>query len=121
MKEISRDNGIDQLFREKGLNVLVFPMDSLMVFMSAASGEFGRRSPLDAQTADKHTGYPLATMPAGVIPADGRPYGIGVMAQAGMESLLFQFMSAFEAHSPPRGLPSRVHDALETNGAVKVA
>lgn len=77
-------------------------MDTLMVFMSAASGESGQRCRQDVQVADKHAGYPTATMPAGVIPTDGRPYGIGIMAQASMENLLFQFMSAFEAHSPPR-------------------
>ena len=49
-------------------------------------------------------------MPVGVIPADGRPYGLGIMAQAGREDLMFQFMSAFEAHFPLRDLPSRVHN-----------
>ncbi|OIW31693.1 amidase signature enzyme [Coniochaeta ligniaria NRRL 30616] len=92
MKTISKDNGIYKLFREQNLNILPFPMDSLMVFISAASG------------------YPIATMPAGVIQADGRPYGLGIMAQAGSENLTFQFMSAFEAHSPPCALPSRVQD-----------
>jgi amidase len=92
MKTISRDDGIDKLFREQNLNILAFPLDSLMVFMSAASG------------------YPIAAMPAGIIPADGRPYALGIMAQAGSEDLMFQFMSAFEAHFPARGLPSRVMD-----------
>ncbi|RWA05000.1 hypothetical protein EKO27_g10101 [Xylaria grammica] len=95
MKSISKDNGIDKLFREQGLNILAFPMDSLMVFISAASG------------------YPIATIPLGVISEDGRPYGLGIMAQAGREDLMFQFMSAFEAHFPSRVLPIRVHD----NGA----
>ncbi|KAJ5919128.1 amidase signature enzyme [Penicillium verhagenii] len=92
MKLISKDNGIDKLFRERNLNMLAFPLDSLMVFISAASG------------------YPIATMPLGVIPEDGRPYGLGIMAQAGREDLMFQFMSAFEDHFPPRVLPSRVHN-----------
>ncbi|KAK0099948.1 hypothetical protein ONS96_007893 [Cadophora gregata f. sp. sojae] len=92
MKNISKDNGIDKLFREQNLNILAFPMDSLMVFISAASG------------------YPIASMPVGIIQADGRPYGLGIMAQAGREDLIFQFMSAFEAHFPPRALPSRVQD-----------
>ncbi|KAJ8125494.1 hypothetical protein O1611_g8145 [Lasiodiplodia mahajangana] len=97
MKSISKDNGIDKLFREQNLNILAFPMDSLMVFVSAASG------------------YPIATMPLGVIPEDGRPYGLGIMAQAGREDLMFQFMSAFEAHFPSRALPSRVHDDAATS------
>jgi len=49
-------------------------------------------------------------MPVGVIQADGRPYRLGIMAQAGREDLMFQFMSAFEAHFPPRALLSRVLD-----------
>lgn len=57
-----------------------------------------------------HTGYPIATVPLGVTEADGRPYGLGIMARAGREDLIFQFMSAFEAHFPPRVLPSRVRD-----------
>ncbi|KAI0113611.1 amidase signature enzyme [Nemania sp. FL0031] len=96
MKSISKDQGIDKLFREKNLNILAFPMDSLMLFVSAASG------------------YPIATMPLGVIPKDGRPYGLGIMAQAGREDLMFQFMSAFEALSPPRVIPPRVQDNSAT-------
>ncbi|KID81235.1 LysM domain-containing protein [Metarhizium guizhouense ARSEF 977] len=92
MKLISKDNGIDKLFREQNLNMLAFPLDSLMVFVSAASG------------------YPIATAPLGVIPEDGRPDGLGVMAQAGREDLMFQFLSAFEAHFPPRVVPPRVQD-----------
>ncbi|KAL6810507.1 amidase signature enzyme [Trichoderma camerunense] len=92
IRTVSKENGIDKLFREKNLNILAFPMDSLLVFISAASG------------------YPIATMPAGVIQADGRPYGLGIMAQTGREDLMFQFMSAFEAHFPPRTIPSRVQN-----------
>ncbi|PTB48318.1 hypothetical protein M431DRAFT_100241, partial [Trichoderma harzianum CBS 226.95] len=92
IKTISKENGIDKLFRDQNLNILAFPLDSLMVFISAASG------------------YPIATMPAGVIQADGRPYGLGIMAQTGREDLMFQFMSAFEAHSAPRAVPSRVQN-----------
>ncbi|KAL7952055.1 amidase signature domain-containing protein [Trichoderma barbatum] len=92
MKTVGKDQGIDKLFREPNLNILASPMDSFMVFISAASG------------------YPIATMPAGVIQADGPPYGLGNMAQAGREDLMFQFMSAFEAHFPPRAVPSRLQD-----------
>lgn len=49
-------------------------------------------------------------MPAGIIQADGRPYGLGIMAQTGREDLMFQFMSAFEAHCPQRAVPSRVQN-----------
>ncbi|KAJ5703975.1 hypothetical protein N7493_011113 [Penicillium malachiteum] len=91
MRLISTENGIDKLFDEQNLNILAFPMDSPI-------------------TSGTYTGYPIATMPLGVIPEDGRPYGLGIMAQAGREDLMFQFMSAFEAHFPPRVVPSRVRD-----------
>lgn len=32
MRLISKENGIDKLFREKDLNILAFPMDSFMTF-----------------------------------------------------------------------------------------
>jgi Asp-tRNA(Asn)/Glu-tRNA(Gln) amidotransferase A subunit family amidase len=34
--------------------------------------------------------------------AVGRPFGLGVVAQAGREDLLIKFMSAYEAVSDPR-------------------
>ena len=49
-------------------------------------------------------------MPPGILKVDGRPYGLGVMAQASREGLMFQFMWAFEAHFPPRALPNHVQD-----------
>jgi amidase len=38
MTAVSKVNGIDKLFREQNLNILAFPQDSLMIYMSAASG-----------------------------------------------------------------------------------
>jgi amidase len=38
MTAVSKVNGIDKLFREQNLNLLAFPQDSLMIYMSAASG-----------------------------------------------------------------------------------
>lgn len=34
--------------------------------------------------------------------------GMGIMAQGGKEGLLLQFMSAMEAHFPPREIPKRL-------------
>jgi hypothetical protein len=38
MTAVSKVDGIDKLFREQNLNLLAFPQDSLMIYMSAASG-----------------------------------------------------------------------------------
>lgn len=51
------------------------------------------------------TGYPLATMPLGLLDYNGRPFGLGVIALAHREDLIFQFMSAFEAAFPKRKVP----------------
>jgi amidase len=40
----SKVNGIDRLFREQNLNILAFPMDSLMMLVSAASGELSNNT-----------------------------------------------------------------------------
>lgn len=45
-------------------------------------------------------------MPLGILDYNGRPFGLGLVAQAGREDLMFQFMSAFEASFPKRGIPS---------------
>lgn len=45
-------------------------------------------------------------MPLGILDYNGRPFGLGLVAQGGREDLMFQFMIAFEANFPERGLPS---------------
>lgn len=59
------------------------------------------------------SGYPIATMPLGVLDFNGRPFALGIMAQAGREDLMFRFMSAFERHFPPRPLPMRLLDQTD--------
>ena len=45
-------------------------------------------------------------MPLGILDYNGRPFGLGLVAQAGREDLMFQFMSAFEAVFPKRANPT---------------
>lgn len=45
-------------------------------------------------------------MPLGVLDYNGRPFGLGLIAKAGREDLMFQFMSAFEATFPQRRIPN---------------
>ncbi|KAH8660510.1 amidase signature domain-containing protein [Xylariales sp. PMI_506] len=85
-RNVAKDQGVDKLFAEKNLNLLAYSMDALVHNIAAAAG------------------YPIATVPLGIT-SDGRPIGIGVMAQSGNEGLLLQFMSAMEAHFPPREVP----------------
>lgn len=78
-RHVAKDQGIDKLFREKNLNLLAYSMDALVHNIAAAAG------------------YPTATIPLGLT-SDGRPIGMGIMAQSGKEGLMLQFMSAMEAH-----------------------
>jgi len=88
-RNVAKDQGIDKLFKEKNLNLLAYSMDALVHNIAAAAG------------------YPIATVPLGLT-SDRRPMGMGIMAQSGKEGLMFQFMSAMEAHFPPREIPKRL-------------
>jgi amidase len=50
-------------------------------------------------------------MPLGILDFNGRPFALGIIAQAGREDLMFQFMSAFERIFPKRQIPKRLLDA----------
>nr|ODN85433.1 hypothetical protein L203_05049 [Cryptococcus depauperatus CBS 7841] len=82
-RNVAKDQGIGKLFIEKNLDLLAYSMDALVHNIAAAAG------------------YPIATVPLGLT-SDGRPMGMGIMAQSGKEGLMLQFMSAMEAHFPPR-------------------
>ncbi|KAM7188507.1 amidase signature enzyme [Naviculisporaceae sp. PSN 640] len=52
-------------------------------------------------------GYPIATMPLGIMDLNGRPFGICMIARAGEEKNLFRIMSAWEIlveRAPPPAL-----------------
>lgn len=59
-------------------------------------------------SSDDLPGYSIATVPLGQFDPNGRPFGLAIIARAGREDLLFAFMSAFEAVSEPRPVPSRL-------------
>ncbi|KAL8741179.1 MAG: hypothetical protein Q9190_006184 [Brigantiaea leucoxantha] len=92
-----RQEGIDKLFLEHDLNLLAFSADSLVFAYASAAG------------------YPIATMPLGILHHKGRPFGLGLIAQAGREDLMFQFMSAYEANFPPRSIPNALLLAKDLN------
>jgi Asp-tRNA(Asn)/Glu-tRNA(Gln) amidotransferase A subunit family amidase len=80
-------------------------------------------SPLDAvkgwQLLTSPIGYPIATMPLGVLKDFGRPFGLAIMARAGREDILFTFMSAFEAEFPKRAIPSLLLGSDNGDGVEK--
>lgn len=108
MANVARVNGLDLAFDEHSLDVLAMPMDSPIASMAAASG---KSQSWYIKVSNTHSsGYPIATMPLGLLDYNGRPFGLGVMAKPDREDLIFQFLSAFEAKFPkrkvPPGLPS---------------
>ncbi|CAH0023746.1 unnamed protein product, partial [Clonostachys rhizophaga] len=88
MKKVVIEDGFEPLFSGKGLDLVAVPQDSRIPSMATASG------------------YPIATVPLGVLKDYGRPFGLAVMAKAGREDILFKFMSAFEATFPKRAIPT---------------
>ncbi|KAJ8132474.1 hypothetical protein O1611_g1152 [Lasiodiplodia mahajangana] len=91
-RRVARENGIDKVIADHELDLVAFPMDSPCPRVAAAAG------------------YPIATMPLGTLDYNGRPFGLAIIAKAGREDLMFSFMSAFEANSKPRAVPSRLVD-----------
>uniref|UniRef100_A0A8H7NGZ5 Amidase domain-containing protein n=1 Tax=Bionectria ochroleuca TaxID=29856 RepID=A0A8H7NGZ5_BIOOC len=88
MKKVVIEDGFEPLLSGKGLDPIAVPQDSNIASMATASG------------------YPIATMPLGVLKDYGRPFGLAIMARAGREDILFTFMSAFEATFPKRVIPT---------------
>jgi hypothetical protein len=47
-------------------------------------------------------------MPLGILDYLGRPFSLAVIAKAGREDLIFQFLSAFEVTFPKRVVPPQL-------------
>ncbi|CAG9998783.1 unnamed protein product [Clonostachys byssicola] len=96
MEKVVIENGFEPLFSGKGLDLIAVPQDSKIPSLATASG------------------YPIATMPLGVLKDYGRPFGLAIMARAGREDILFKFMSAFEATFPKRAIPTLLLQPIQT-------
>jgi amidase len=66
---------LDEVFNKYKIDIIIGPADSLLTTFAAAAG------------------YPLASMPVGVLNFNGRPFGIMALAAAHGEPLLIQLMS----------------------------
>jgi amidase len=53
-------------------------------------------------------GYLIGTVPLGTIDYNGRPFGLAIIAKAGREDLIIEFMSAFEAVPKERPVPPQL-------------
>ncbi|KAM0246892.1 hypothetical protein ACHAQJ_010050 [Trichoderma viride] len=80
-----RDQGVNKIFEEYGINIIMGPLESPLYYFAAASG------------------YPAAAMPLGYLDYNGRPHGLCAVAKE--EGLLIQLQSAYEGVFPPRKPP----------------
>ncbi|KAL7936507.1 amidase signature domain-containing protein [Trichoderma chlorosporum] len=86
LEKFGRDEGIDKLFDEHDINVVIGPLESPLYYFAAACG------------------YPVAAMPLGYLEYNGRPHGLGAVAKE--EGLLIQLQSAYESIFSPRKPPA---------------
>jgi amidase len=85
--------GIDRLFEEQDIDLVVAIGDSGLCMFSS------------------YAGYPVATAPVpSYVHPCGRRYGILIVAQAGQEALLLRFLAAWEAKVGGHPLPQALID-----------
>ncbi|KIE01194.1 amidase family protein, partial [Metarhizium majus ARSEF 297] len=82
------EQGINKVFDEYGINIIMGPLESPLASFAAACG------------------YPVASMPLGYLDYNGRPHGLCAVARE--EGLLIQLQSAYEATFPQRRTPTLV-------------
>ena len=69
---------VDDIMSEYDIDIILAPADSLITNLAAAAG------------------YPLATLPVGVLEFNGRPFGLTAMTKAHGEGLLVGLQSAWD-------------------------
>jgi amidase len=92
VRRAARTNGVQKTIVDFDLDVIIGPMDGRIVTIAAAAG------------------YPVGTVPLGYSPTNGRPYGIAVVAAAGEERKILNFMSAWDETLPKRKPPPQIVD-----------
>ncbi|KAK6451802.1 hypothetical protein FP744_10008053 [Trichoderma asperellum] len=89
LRKLAGPDGIDQVLNLFKLDAVVLLADSPISSVASAAG------------------YPIATMPLGVLDLNGRPFGVSMTASKHQEKTLFQIMSAWETlgtRQPPPAL-----------------
>lgn len=102
-----REHGIDKVFREHNVDVIIGPADSYVpdVLALASKGALAMKNPCNILRLMKFTGYSSLTLPLGYLDWNGRPFGLIVVASAYQENLLLDVARAWEATFPPRRVP----------------
>lgn len=104
MRHIGRVEGLDKVFADYNINVLLGPADGAMTTFAAAAGLY-HSAPAWPTLRLTVPGYPIASLPFGYVDSIGRPFGLAAIAPGDGDALLIQLMSAWEASFPRRKLP----------------
>lgn len=80
-------DGLDYLFAQHSLDILIAPGDSALSTISAAAS------------------YPTAACPLSALKLNGQPFGLTLTSPPHTEARLLHFLTAYEATFPPRALP----------------
>lgn len=80
-------DGLDFLFAQHQLDILIAPGDSALSTISAAAS------------------YPTAACPLSALKLNGQPFGLTLTSPPHTEARLLHFLTAYEATFPPRALP----------------
>ncbi|EHK16453.1 uncharacterized protein TRIVIDRAFT_40480 [Trichoderma virens Gv29-8] len=96
LRKLAGPDGIDQILNLFKLDAVASLADSPLSSVASAAG------------------YPIATMPLGVLDLNGRPFGVSMTASKHQEKKLFQIMSAWETlgtRQPPPALMKEINHA----------
>ena len=100
-------SSVDSVFEKYSIDIIVAPGDSSFPNFAAANGALdSRKCTFTICFTDFWTGYPNTAMPIGCLDYNGRPIGLMAVAGAHRESVLFNFLSAYESSLSPREVPS---------------
>lgn len=83
---------LDRVFDDFDVDVLIMPQDCRVSTISAEAG------------------YPAGIAPLGYSSINGRGFGLVILAKAGREDKILEFMSSWEAENPGLLVPPRLED-----------
>lgn len=106
-QRMCREEGIDALLSEKGLDALVCPTTNPANLIDHVHGDV-KRSGGHSSSPAAVAGYPHATVPAGLV--HGLPWGLSIFGAAWSDAKVLRYAYAFEqatkARQAPRLLPT---------------
>ncbi|KAF5702105.1 glu asp-tRNA amidotransferase subunit A [Fusarium mundagurra] len=87
LRQVTCDDGLDRIFKEYDVDVIVGSSDTAITAYASGSG------------------YPVGNVPLGYLDFNGRPFGLAVLAAKDQEAKILKFMNAWEGTFGPRKAP----------------